>query len=51
MWPPQEHNFRALLKELILMGYLGPLATGFIYDLKTEGLHKIVPHSHQTVNF
>ena len=49
MWPPQKHNFRALLRELILMDYLGPLAAGFIYGFKIEGLHEIRPHSHRTV--
>ena len=27
------------------MDHLGPLATDLIYDFKTEGLHKIIPHS------
>ena len=44
-WSPQKLNFRALLRELIFMNYLGPLATDFIYDFRTEDLHKIIPHS------
>ena len=45
----QKQNFGALLRGLIFMDYVDALGTGFLYDFKKEGFHKMVPHSHRTV--